>query len=139
MKQVVMFIGFILLGHISFSQKSPRFIAQDDPMVGDWKFNADSSKHTQKAPIVSGEEYLQLLPGMEVGMVAKTVPVNNNYIRASYFVATKDAKKLHFSISESYLTSWAGKDVSLNYEYHQASDMLVLIIGTKKYYYSRIK
>lgn len=139
MGKVVMVFGIVFLSMLSYAQKSPRFIAQDDPMVGDWKFNADSSQHTQKAPIVSGEEYLQLLPGMEVGMVAKVVPVSNKYERASYFVATKDSKKLHFSISESYLSAWAGKEVSLMYEYHASSDMIVFIIGTKKYFYSRIK
>jgi hypothetical protein len=134
-----MLLGFILISNLMYSQTSPRFIRQDDPMVGDWKFNADSSKHSVIAPFVGGEDYVQILPGMEVGMIAKTNPSTKNYERATYFVATKDANKIYFSISESHFVKMAGKDVSYHYEYHKASDMLVFTIGFKKYYYSRIK
>ncbi len=96
MKKATMILGFILISHFIYSQTSPRFIKQDDPMVGDWKFNADSSKHSVIAPFVGGEDYVQILPGLEVGMIAKTNPSTKNYERATYFVATKDANKIYF-------------------------------------------
>ena len=139
MKTILLIIGICICNQFAFSQKSPRFIAQDDPMVGDWKFNPDSSKHSVIPPLVGGEDYLQLLPGMEVGMIAKTNPTSKKYERETYFVATKDATKLYFSISESHFVKMAGHDVSFHYEYHKESDMIVFTIGFKKYYYSRIK
>lgn len=136
---MVALMTFIFLSLNSFSQTSPRFIKQDDPMVGEWKFNADSSKHTVMAPLVGGEDFIELLPGMEVGMIAKTNPTSQKKERATYFVATKDASKIYFSISESHFTKMAGHDVSFNYEYKKDSDMIIFTIGFKKYYYSRIK
>lgn len=139
MKKGIMVLGFILMNLFTYAQTSPRFIKQDDPMVGDWKFNADSSKHSVIAPLIGGEDYVQILPGMEVGMIAKTNPSTKSHERATYFVATKDSHKIYFSISESHFVKMAGKDVSYNYEYNKSSDMLIFTIGFKKYYYSRIK
>ncbi|HYG52503.1 MAG TPA: hypothetical protein VD905_16440 [Flavobacteriales bacterium] len=124
--------------HTSPAQKGARFLAQDDPLVGNWQFNADSSQHTNLAPIVKGERIIELLPGIEVGMMAQSRN-GNTYQKASYFVAKKDANKIYCSISESDYTYMAGKDISFNYEYNPASDMLIVVIGDKKYYYTRIK
>jgi hypothetical protein len=139
MKTVVSIILLICL--IPLARAQARYLKQDDPMVGNWKFNPDSTKHTQKPIIVNGEDFLELLPGLEVGMMAKFNPMNRTNERASYFTLKKDAMthKLYFSIIESYYAKWAGKDVVVGYEYHKASDMLVIILAGKRYYYSHVK
>jgi hypothetical protein len=140
MKKLVVLVVVCLVYHTSPAQKpvqKPRFLAQDDPLVGRWQFNADSSQHTSLAPIVKGERIIELLPGIEVGMIAASNN-NNAYQKATYFVAKKDASKIYCSISESDYTYMADKDISFNYEYRKASDMLIVVIGDKKYYYTRI-
>ena len=141
MKRLFVLVVVVFVYHTSPAQnppQKPRFLAQDDPLISVWQFNADSSQHTVVAPIVKGERIIELLPGIEVGMVAASNN-NNAYQKATYFVAKKDASKIYCSISESDYTYMADKDISFNYEYRKASDMLIVVIGGKKYYYTRRK
>lgn len=132
-------LSFLLITSVVSAQKGTRYLQESDPLVGEWKFNADSSKHVQRAPVLSGIEYIEILAGLEVGMIAKKVDANGTFHNATYFTSRKDATTLYCEITESYNMKLAGTVFSFKYEYHKNSDMLVIIVTDKRYYYSRDK
>lgn len=124
---------------INAQVQKPRSLQQSDPLVGNWKFNADSSGHKLKAPILAGEEIISILPGLEVCMLAKSYDTQTGkYHTVTYFIVKKDAAKMYGEVTESDNPQWSGKNFSFQYEYHKPSDVLVITIADKKYYYSRI-
>lgn len=136
-KLIFLFIFFSMAGAAQ-AQKGARYLQAGDPLVGNWKFNADSSGHKIKAPILGGEEIISLLPGLEVCMLAKSYDSQTgNYRTVTYFTVKKDAAKVYGEVTESDNPQWAGKVFSFMYEYHKLSDVLVITIGARKYYYSR--
>lgn len=138
-KLFTLFFLFTLLNAGAQTQvQKPRYLQPTDPLVGNWKFNADSSGHKIKAPILAGEEIISILPGLEVCMLAKSYDTKTGkYHTVTYFLVKKDASKLYGEVTESDNPQWAGKLFSFQYEYHQPSDVLVITIGGKKYFYSR--
>lgn len=137
--KTILFLAILLFtGHFTFAQK--RYLQPGDPLIGNWRFNADSSGHKVKAPILGGEEILSILPGLEVCMMAKSFDSKTGqYHTATYFTVRKDATKMYGEVTESDNPQWAGKMFSFVYDYHKSSDVLVVIIGVKKYFYSRME
>lgn len=134
------FIMLMLLAATSnlYAQKGSRYFTQNDPMVGEWKFNADSTGQTTAAPLFKGEEILIIAPGIEVGMAAKSHDKLNGYQKATYFTSKKDDTKIYCSVSESEYTGLEGKDFHFNYFYDKTKDTLCIIIHHKEYIYTRI-
>lgn len=128
-----------LLAFSSFSQKGTRYLQENDPLVGQWLFNQSLTGNAHRAPVLSGIEYIEILAGLEVGMIAKKVDDNNTFHNATYFTAKKDATTLYCEITESYNVKLAGTVFSFKYEYDKNSDVLIIIVSDKKYYYSRDK
>lgn len=137
-KKIIFLVVFLVAAGQGQAQKA-RYIQAGDPLIGNWKFNADSSGHRIKAPILGGEEIISILPGLEVCMLAKAYDVQTGkYKTVTYFIVKKDAFKVYGEVTESDNPQWSGKVFSFQYDYHKNSDILVITIGGRKYYYSRV-
>lgn len=140
MKLILVCLSLFLLHQNGFTQKGARYIAQDDPLVGDWIFSTDSTAKNSTAPLFGGAEVISLLPGLEVCMIAKKQGEKIHYDKATYFTAKIDVKTIYCDISEALAApSLAGTSFNMNYEYHCETDTLVVILNGKKYFYSRKK
>lgn len=140
MKLLLVCLSLLLLHQNGYTQKGARYIAQDDPLVGDWIFSTDSTSINSTAPLFGGAEIISLLPGLEVCMIAKQQGEKIHYDKATYFIAKKDLKTIYGEISEAPAApALAGTNFKMNYEYHDETDTLVVIINGKKYFYSRKK
>lgn len=134
----ILLLVLILFYNNNSTYAQKRYLQQGDPLIGNWKFNTDSSGHNTKAPILGGEEIISLLPGLEVCMLAKSYDTQTgNYKTVTYFTVKKDAAKIYGEVTESDIPQWSGRVFSFAYNYHKASDVLVVTINGKKYYYSR--